>query len=247
MVIACDVQKFRRLVISCARYFNVLAYFGGQLAGQMSEENAAATLYKSKQLLRRSHYFTEGGWRKYWFDCILLLILVLILAGLRRDARLTPPESGIIAKRGGLEPFHVIELADLRLTCQSEALPLVERATQIIGHYSFNYLGGCAAIDPKRLSSGARLTNELDTLVLVRIKVQPTTLFSGMQPPFRAALMCSPRERDTTALLFNDLMVLDLEKNGDQLSIVVAIPSDEEPTLASFIARSDLLLVSGHR
>jgi hypothetical protein len=80
----------------------------------------------------------------------------------------------------------------------------------------------------------------------VRLKVQLTTIFSGMHPPFRAALMVAPRERATTALLLNDLMVLDLQKEGDGLSAVVAIAPADESALASYAARSDILLIARH-
>jgi hypothetical protein len=172
-------------------------------------------------------------------------MLILVLAGLWRDAHVPVPEKRVLAKSGGLEPFHVIELADLRLTCQSDAPPSPQLAAKIVGRYSSEYLEACATIDPKSLSSGAQLSTELNNRILVRHKVQATNVFAGMHPPFKAGLMGSPRERATTALIVNDLLVLDLRKDGDGLAVVVAVPAADEPTLASFVARSDLLLVSG--
>ena len=167
---------------------------------------------ESKHLLRRSRYLVGGGWRKYWFDCAVFLALVLVGAGLWRDAH----EPGrVIVKNGGLKPFHVIAPTDLRISCQSNTPPPSQLSAKIVGRYSSEYLPSCSLIDPKRLSKGAPLTNELDDRIVVRLKVQATNLFAGMHPPFKATVLAAPRERATTALLLNDVIVLDIQKDGE--------------------------------
>jgi hypothetical protein len=202
---------------------------------------SATLLQRSKVLFRKSDSFTQGGWGKYWFDFLVLVVALLIGAGLWRDAHF--PINQVVAKGGGIEPFHVIELSDLRITCQSSILPSSNLAAELVGRYSTEYLESCAPIDPKRLSSGPRLSTELKDRILLELKVHATSLFNGMHPPFRAALMGSPRAPATTALLVNDLIVLNMQKDGDGLSVVVAAPYADEATLASFAARSDLFLV----
>ena len=184
-----------------------------------------------------------GRWLEgeYWFDCAVFLALVLVGAGLWRDAH----EPGrVIVKNGGLKPFHVIAPTDLRISCQSNTPPPSQLSAKIVGRYSSEYLPSCSLIDPKRLSKGAPLTNELDDRIVVRLKVQATNLFAGMHPPFKATVLAAPRERATTALLLNDVIVLDLQKDGEGASAVVALPSADAPTLTSFVAHSDLFLVT---
>jgi hypothetical protein len=174
-------------------------------------------------------------------------MLVLICLALWRDAHIPCPEKPLVAKKGGIEPFHVIGIADLRLTCESDTTPSAKRAGTMVGRYSFEYLKSCEPMDVGRLSSGDRLSGELKDRVLVRLKVQPTSLFHGMNPPFRAVVVGSPSERGTTALLENDLIVMDLQKDGDGWGAVLAVPSADEPTLVTFMSRSDLLLAAEHR
>jgi hypothetical protein len=202
----------------------------------------------SKDFLARSHSFLDGHLRNYALDALLLIVLVLGIAALWRDFHVSPPKapgSAAVGRNGGLEPFHVIAPSDLLLSCQSRNPPSQEIAGTIVGRYSTEYLKACAPIDATKLSSGPRLSTELNGRIVVRLKVQPTTVFTGMPPPYKAALMVSSRERGTATLFLNDIMVLDLQKDADGTSAVLAILASDESTLAAFIARSDLFLVAG--
>ncbi len=221
-----------------------LAQFGEAAAQRMQSVVATVVLRRSTRFLRRSRSFTEGSLRKHGLDFLVLICTLLLLAGLWRDLHVLPPGQVVVGK-SGIGPFHVITDSDLRLSCKNNDSPAPEFVGTLIGHYSLEYLKPCDSIDPKKLSSGPPLSTELNGRILVRLKVQVTTIFSGMHPPFRASLMVAPRERATTALLLNDLMVLDLQKEGDGLSIVVAIAPADATALASYVARSDLLLITG--
>jgi hypothetical protein len=220
-----------------------LAQFGDAATQRMQSVVASVVLQRSKRFVRRSRSFTEGRFRKHALDFLVLLFALLLLTGIWRDIHVPVPGRAVAGK-SGIAPFHVIAGTDFRLSCKNDDSPSPEFAGTIIGHYSSEYLKPCAPIDPKKLSSGPGLSSETNGRILVRLKVQATTIFNGMRPPFRAALMVSPRERATTALLLNDLMVLDLQKDGDGLSAVVAITPADELALASYVARSDLLLIA---
>jgi hypothetical protein len=220
-----------------------LPQFGNAAAQRMQSVVASVVQQRSKRFLRRSRSFTEGNFRKHGLDFFVLFFALLLLAGIWRDIRVPAPGRAVVGK-SGIAPFHVIADGDFRLSCKNNDSPSPEFARTITGHYSSEYLKPCDPIDPKKLSSGPRLSTEINGRILVRLKVQATAIFNGMRPPFRAALMVSPRERATTALLLNDLMVLDLQKDGDGLSAIVAIAPADELALASYVARSDLLLVA---
>jgi len=196
---------------------------------------------RSRNFLVRSRSITRGELRKYRFDALLLLLLILVAIALWRDRHAPNP---VLASKNGVLPFHPIVPSDLRLSCDSNNPPEQSILDNFVGRYSFEYLEPCASIIPKKLSSGQRLTIELKSRAILRLKVQPTSVFAGMHPPFKAILMVAPRERGTTTLLLNDLFVLDLQKETDGMSAIVAILSVDEPTVASFVSRCDLFLVA---
>lgn len=198
----------------------------------------------SKVVVERSSVFVEGRFRKHLIDALVLIALCLVAKALWRDFRV-PSSHAVVGRSGGLEPFHVIVPSDLRLDCHSNNSPSPAATEKIVGRYSPKYLKMCAEIDPKMLSSGTRLSSEVNARMIVRLKVQPTIVFNDMHPPFKAALMISPSERATTALLLNDVIVLDLQKDGADSAAVVAVLSADESTLASFVARSEIFLVAG--
>lgn len=202
---------------------------------------------RSRQLVRRSDFLTGGLLGKFWLDLLLLVMLFLVVAALWRDAHIRPPQPALVAKPGGILPFHVIQPGDLRLDGQENTRPPSDRAAALAGRYSFTFVCAGAVVDPKQLSSGERLTNELDARVLMQLRVRQTSLFAGVNPPFAASLAGSPTERGTTVLLEKDLFVLDLQKDGGAMAAIVAVPAADEPTLAGFLARSDLLLVAAPR
>jgi len=202
---------------------------------------------RSAAFLDRSHSFTDGGVLNYRLDFLIAIAVLLIFAALWRDSRVPSPPvvQKMVAKTGGLPPFHVIVREDLRLSCETSDLPSPDLSAPFVGRFSNVYLNSCETIDPKKLSAGPALSNELNGRLLLTLKLQQTTLFAGVPPPFKAALMISPREHGAMDLLLKDVLVLDLQKGSSDCSAVVAIPSADESTLASFVARSDLLLVEG--
>jgi hypothetical protein len=199
---------------------------------------------RSAHVVERSRVFTEGRFRKHLIDALVLLALGLVAMALRRDFHV-PSSQAVVGRSGGLEPFHVIVPSDLRLNCGSNNSPSPAATEKIVGRYSSKYLKVCAQIDPKMLSSGPRLSSEVNARSIVRLKVQSTIIFTDMHPPFKAALMISPSERATTSLFLNDVIVLDLQEDGADLGAVVAVSSVDESTLASFVARSEIFLVAG--
>jgi hypothetical protein len=200
---------------------------------------------RAKNFISQSRSFTEGRVRKYWFDALVLLALLLVAVAFCRDLHAPPPAQAVIWKKTGLPPFHIIVPSDLQLSCKSNNAVAKETLEEFVGRYSPEFLEPCVSIDPKKLSSGPRLSTELNARIIVRLKVQPTSVFADMPAPFKAMLMVAPRERGTASLLLSDVFVLDLQKDTDGLAAVVAIPSADEPTLASFVARSDFFLVAG--
>jgi hypothetical protein len=212
----------------------------------MNNGNPILLRRRAKQFVRRSNFLATGLWGQYALDVVLDIALCLAVAALLRDRQVRPPQAPLVAGQRGLPPFHVIQLADLRVK-DGDAPPTAERAADVLGRYAFQFVKAGDVIDPDKLSRGDRLSNQLEGRILVGLKVKATNVFAGMNPPFTASLTGAPAERGTTTLLVRDLTVLDLQTQGDGLAAVLAVPAADQPTLAAFIGRSDLLLVADHR
>jgi hypothetical protein len=213
----------------------------------MQGENPVLLRKRARLLGRRSDFLTGGLLGKIWLDLLLVVMLFLVVDALWRDANIHPLQPALVAKPGGILPFHVIQPGDLRLDGQDDTSPPPDRAAALAGRYAFTFVRAGAVVDPKQLSSGERLTDELNARALMQLRVRQTSLFTGMNPPFAASLAGSPTERGTTVLLEKDLLVLDLQKDSDSMAAIVAVPSADEATLAGLLARNDLLLVAGPR
>lgn len=201
---------------------------------------------RATAIFRRSDFLTNGLLGKVWLELLLVLIVLLVAAALWRDAH-TNLEPQLVAKPGGILPFHVIQLADLRLEHQETTVPSTKGAKDLIGRYAFTYLPSGKPVNPSQLSQGARLSKELEGRVLIQLNVRPTQVFNGMKPPFRASLLASPAERGTTVLFQKDVLVLDLQPSTDGSRAVVALSASDAPGAAGFFSRTDLLLVADSR
>jgi hypothetical protein len=204
---------------------------------------AAAALYG------RSTRARIGWYERFWPIVAVLLVVGLISAAVWCDLRYTYNTGPIVrvARAGGLEPFHLIIRSDLRADKTPPDPKSVQAIEQAVGHYTREYVAANQVLDRKKLNAGPPLSAELNGRFIIRLKVVSTDLFSAMDPPFQAQLMASPRERGTAALLVGDVFVLDLQQLGDGMSVVLAIPSPAESSLASYAARSDFYLLATSR
>jgi hypothetical protein len=178
------------------------------------------------------------------------LVVAIVFAGAAvwRDLHVAkaPEAPDVVVKRpDGLAPYHVIAPADVALN-----KPSAKQASilgDVSGRYSSVYVAVDKALEKEKLSKGPRLSTELNERVIVRVKTQASNVFSGMAPPYRAALIVAPHDRGTSALFLNDVYVLDLQPDGDGLAAVLALSSSDEPTFAAFMASSDFILAVHER
>jgi hypothetical protein len=191
---------------------------------------------------RRSRSLIWPQLRRHTLDLVVLVVMLAVGAALWRDYHLSQ-KAIAIAGPSGILPFHVIRTSDLA----SKGPKPTDGFADVVGRYSAEYVPPGSRILVEKLSQGPRLTAELNDRFLVRLKVQTTNLFAGMNPPFRAALQVAPHERGTGALVLNDVFVLDMQEKSDGPSAVLAVLSADESTLAAFMARSDFFLVARQR
>jgi hypothetical protein len=199
-----------------------------------------------KRFRNESRSFLGGVARPYLLDALILILVVLVAYSICRDWRIAAKVNFVVARPSGLDPFHPITASDLALDCKSKNPVPGDAAAKVVGRYSLVFLKTCDPLDPAKLANPVS-PRDLLGRVLIRLKVQPTSLFVGMSPPFKTGLMFAPHEQGTTALLLDNVLILDLQKDGDGFSIVAAVLDSDQSAVASFVARSDVILVGATR
>lgn len=199
--------------------------------------------------LIRAGLVLDGVVRPFLLDIALVALVVLIILAFKRDRDLkeTHEDSAVVSSQDGLEPFHLVTPSDIYHDCKTKSPLSPQRAAALAGRYPFTHLSQCESLEPSKLSSRPLRQADLANRVLIRLKVQPTALFDGMKPPYKADFMLSPRERGTSALLLQDVLILDFKKASDETFIVAAIHAADESLLASFASRSDIFLIASAR
>lgn len=215
-----------------------LEQFGPEMQRRIVIITARVTAPKARSLL-------QAPYRAHALDFLLLAALLLSGVAISRDLHVLKIQEvpGVIVKRpGGLLPFEVIVPTDIAL---AKPNPSESGTTSDFeGRYSPVYIANGAPISKEKLSKGIRLSAELNDRIILRLKTQSTNIFSGVAPPYRAALLVAPHERGTSALFLNDVFVLDLQTDGDGFDAVLALPSSDESILGAFMARSDFVLIA---
>jgi len=203
----------------------------------------------SAALIRRSLSARVGKYPRLWPTVLFVAMVGVAAAAIWRDVRYTilPNPTIRVARPNGIEPFHIIGRSDLITDPSPPDKAIAAAMESAIGRYSKEYLPQNSVIDTTKLSGGRLLRSELVDRIIVRLKVAPTTLFDKMSPPFAAGLMASPHDRGAGALLLGDVFVLDLQKDSDGTTAVVAISSRDESSFAAFAARSDFYLTVTNR
>lgn len=194
-----------------------------------------------------SDAFLGGVVRPYLLDALILVLAALIAWAVNRDRHTAPKVEFVVARPSGIEPFHPIVASDLFLDCKSKNPVSVAAAAPVAGRYSPVFIKTCDPVDPARLSANPVSPSDLLGRVLIRLKAQPSSLFARMGPPFKAVLMFAPHEHGDSPLFLDNVLILDLQTDGDELAVVAAVLASDQPAVASFVARSDVLLVGTTR
>jgi hypothetical protein len=194
-----------------------------------------------------SGVFLGGVVRPYLLDALILILVALIAWAVNRDRHTAPKVEFVVARPSGIEPFRPIVASDLSLDCKSKNPVPAAAAAPLTGRYSPVFIKTCDPVDPARLSANPVSPSDLLGRVLIRLKAQPTSLFAGMGPPFKAGLMFAPHEHGDSPLFLDNVLILDVQTGGDGLSVVAAVLDSDQPAVASFVARSDVLLVGSTR
>ncbi|GEM_PF-5108422 len=168
------------------------------------------------------------------------LVTVIVAAIIRVDRRHKP----VVVALKPIAPFHVIDATDVKVRYAADSVTARREQDSVLGRYSTQQIRSGAVVKAAKLSSGVSLGNELDGLDIFTLRVRPTSILAGRQPPFRLGVFLSPSSTENRgkAQLFS-VYLLDSRPEGDNLSVVIAATKDDAATLLSVRSAGDLIAV----
>jgi hypothetical protein len=199
----------------------------------------------SAQAKRESEAMTRNLFVDHLADLIILgligaVIAVFVFAEHRRVVIASTP---FVVAAKPIDPFHVIDATDLEVH-QSAAGDAAKQAAAslYIGRYPMAHVPVGERLDAAKVSSGMRLTHELNGLRIFAVKIRSTSLLTGVPTPFKLDLFLSPHSLDDRGRSQPfAVYVLDLKPEGDSLNAVVASTDDNSMTLLSAQLAGDLV------
>ena len=204
------------------------------------EERADVVLARAKRLNRT--------WLRHHLpDMCVGLLITFMLWGIfhhrsPNKAQISRPV--VVSRASGLAPFEIIRKDDVALGDVAAKSSAFTSVKDVLGRYAIQYIPKDAVLERSLLSTGAPLSNELDRRHILAVKLQPSTIVVGVRPPIIIGLLASPREKDHSAVLINEVYLLDLHPQADGISAVLAISDSDLRTLSPLISRSDLIAIT---
>jgi hypothetical protein len=182
-------------------------------------------------------------------DLFLLVGIVLVSYWIFLSGQAPPkPELAqqvVVAARDGLLPYRVIRNADVAIRPSIKNSSALTSIDAVVGRYVTEPIAEGTVIDRSKLSSGPALTNELDGLRLLYIKLQSSPILANLKPPLKLGIVPSPRAKDAgiEPKIF-DVYVLKLDAQSDGIAAVIAATTADSEKLASFLGRADLVVAA---
>lgn len=150
----------------------------------------------------------------------------------------------VVTARNGLVPYRVIKSADIAIRSSPKNSAALTSLEAVVGRYVTEQIAEGTVIERSKLSSGSALTNELDGLRLLYIKLQSNPLLVNLKPPVKLGIVPSPRAKDSgiEAKIY-DVYILKTDAQADGIGAVIATTTADCEKLASFLGRADLVAV----
>jgi hypothetical protein len=171
----------------------------------------------------------------------VVLVTVIVAAIIWVDRQPKP----VVVAVNPIAPFHIIDAIDVNVRNAANTTIARREQASVLGRYSTQQIPKGAALEATKLSSGMSLGNELDGLDIFTLRIRPTSILAGRQPPFRLGIFLSPSSTENRgkAQLFS-VYLLDSRPEGDNLSVVIAATKDDSATLLSVRSAGDLIALA---
>lgn len=181
-------------------------------------------------------------------DLLIVVVLSLLAVALTFVDR-APPQvvrapAQVVTARDGLAPFHIIAQSDVEVRNAADEVRARSALNEVTGRYATEQIVKGAVIDPSKLSTGARLSNELDGLRIFNVKLQPTSILANINPPIKLGVILSPRAKDDANKVWvHEVYLLDFHILPDGVSAVVAATDNETQQLSTSLSLGQLIAV----
>lgn len=181
-------------------------------------------------------------------DGIVLLALILFGYSLffldRHPAKPEMSKQVVVTAPKGLMPFHVISRSDVEIRDSTKTASALTSVEDVLGRYTTEHIAEGTVIVQFKLSSGPRLSNELDGLRVFNVKLQASPVLVNLNPPVKVGIIPSPRVKDARSEpKIYEVYILEMHPQPDGVSAVVATTAADSSKLASFLSRADLIAV----
>ena len=182
---------------------------------------------------------------KNWFVIhIPDLLIVVILSLFAVAVMFVDRAPQVVTARAGLAPFHVIAGTDVEVLNAADAAHATNALSEVTGRYATEQIAKGAVIEASKLSSGTRLSNELDGLRIFNVKLQPTSILENIKPPAKLGVILSPRAKDdANKVLIHEVYILEFHSVPDGVSAVVAGTDNEIQQLSTLLSLGQLIAV----
>jgi hypothetical protein len=181
--------------------------------------------------------------RANWMEAILL-VLAVVLAGLGVRAALGP-EQMVVARRN-LQPFQVIDTADVKQVRAWADFGVAANAADVVGKFPLGLVPSGEPLRKDRLSRiryapATELRGRRILSLAIPKRALPLTVAGT-----HAALLLSPRDvaaRAADPVVIDDVIVLNAAEAGDTASVVIAVLEKDVHTVARLLATSEVFIV----
>lgn len=196
-------------------------------------------LPQANEALAAATRLNRGWLRKHLPDIIVVTFLLFLCIGVYRGCS---SRTALVAPHG-LVPFQLITPSDIGVIGHGKDLTIAGK--EIVGKYSTVSVLPGGEISFSSLSFRSLPANALEGRRILRLTLQASPLAEAFRSllPVKISLMIAPKDKDLKGTLLDNIYILDVQTQADNISAVAAVTDADAQLLASFEAKSDLIIV----
>lgn len=185
------------------------------------------------------------NWRSHWFDALAAATLLLFVAGLWAGARqINNQQYGRVAVKqtAALPAFHRIN-EEVEMKSAPGASSAFSTTDEVRNRYTLSAVAAGAVLQRNQLLS-AELSGKMQGRRILSVPLKAGNYSSALSPPTEAFMILSTREAEmkTSEPVIMDVIVLKIEKSGDNSSAIVALAEDKFRIAAPLLASHEIFL-----
>jgi hypothetical protein len=183
----------------------------------------------------------------YWPDLLLIILpLALIALGLQaRSVLRAQAQQVVVKKEANLKAFRLINKDDLELVSGSTKEDAFTNPEKLSDRYSLVAVGPGETLHEGQLVP-PEIARQLQDRQLLSVPVKANAFSTALGPVTHVRLLLSPRapvDKPLGQSIFDDVILLAIEKQGENTSIVVALTEDTLKKMQPLLGFSDVFVL----